>query len=105
MYIDHENKKLNSVAKKFLMKYLTMNQNVYKSKLPLFHVFRGSHEFNFLKKYICVNKTTLVIFYMFTKFNYLTGTNILQIVFDVITHSIVICFYFVSPTELLACPE
>ena len=39
----------------------------YKSKhlqiqLPLFHVFRGFHEFNFLEIYIYVDKATLLIF-------------------------------------------
>ena len=31
-------------------------------KLPLFHVFRGWHEFSFLRRYIYVNKATLLIF-------------------------------------------
>ena len=30
--------------KKFIMKYLTTNQNFYKSKLPFFHDFCGLHE-------------------------------------------------------------
>ena len=41
---DHENKKLDRkylqcVQKKFVMKYLNMNQNIYKSKLLPFHKF------------------------------------------------------------------
>ena len=60
------------------MKYLTMNQNFYKSKFLLLQVSCGSHEFNFLKKiYSCS--------YIHVINKYLTGTNILQIVFDVIT--------------------
>ena len=62
------------------MKYLITNQNFYRSKLPLFH------EFNFLKEHIHVNKATLT-FDSFIQFNYLNGTNILQIVFDFITYS------------------
>ena len=31
-------------------------------KLPLFQVFRGLHEFNFIEIYIYINKTTLMIF-------------------------------------------
>ena len=41
------------------MKYLFTNQNVHKSKLPLFY------EFNYLKKDIYVNKGTLWIFDIF----------------------------------------
>ena len=43
----------------FLVKYLTKNQNLYKSKLPLFHIFLGWHEFNFLRTYIYVNKANI----------------------------------------------
>ena len=32
--------------------YEILNQNIYKSKLPLLHVFHGCHEFSFLKIYI-----------------------------------------------------
>ena len=31
-------------------------------KLPLFHVFRGLHESNYLEIHIYVNKATLLIF-------------------------------------------
>ena len=34
-------------------------------KIPFFHVFHGWHEFNFLKKYIYVNKAILLIFDIF----------------------------------------
>ena len=44
------------------MKYLTTNQNLYGSKLAFSHVFRGWNEFNFLKKYMFVNKAALLIF-------------------------------------------
>ena len=53
----------------------------YKSKHPLFQ------EFNFVKECIYVNKATSLTF--FTKFNYLNGTNIFQIVFGFITYSVV----------------
>ena len=50
---------------KSLMKYLTTNQNFYKSKLPLLHVFRGLHEFSEFKKYIYVKKAKFLIFDIF----------------------------------------
>ena len=66
-----------------VMKYLIVNQNIYKSKLsPL-------HKFNFLKKHVYVHKAALQIFDIFIKFNYLIVPNILQIVFDLINYSIV----------------
>ena len=34
----------------------------YESKLSLFHIFHGLHEFNFLDIYIYVDKATLLIF-------------------------------------------
>ena len=43
------------------MKYLTTNQSLYRSKFPLFHIFRWWLEFNFLRRYIYVNKATLLI--------------------------------------------
>ena len=65
------------------MKYLFANQNFHKSKLPLFC------EFNFVKKDTYVNKGTLQIFDIFIKFNYLIVPNILHLVFDFATYSIV----------------
>ena len=47
------------------MKYLTTNQNFYKSRLQLFHIFRGWNEFNESQKYIYVNKATFLIFDIF----------------------------------------
>ena len=70
------------------MKYLTTNQNFYNSKLPLFAIFRGWHEFSFPKN-IYVNKATLLIFDILIKFHFLIGTNILQMVFDFIIYAIV----------------
>ena len=74
------------------MKYLTTNfyKNFYKSKLFLFHIYCGWHEFNSLKRRIYVNKATLLILdILLIKFNYFIGTNILQIVFDFITCKLV----------------
>ena len=65
------------------MKYLFANQNFHKSKLPHFC------EFNFVKKDTYVNKGTLQIFDIFIKFNYLIVPNILHLVFDFATYSIV----------------
>ena len=45
-------------------------------------------EFNFLKKYIYVNKGILLILdnlVFFIKFNFFIGQNILQLVFDFVT--------------------
>ena len=55
------------------MRYLDKTLNFYKSKLPFFHIFRGTNELNFLKIYIYVNKATLPLFDI--KFNYIIGTN------------------------------
>ena len=63
------------------MKYLITNQNFYKSKLPLFH------EFSFLKEDVHGNKATSLTFDSFIQFDYLNGTNTLQIVFDFIIYS------------------
>ena len=41
---------------KFIMKYLIMNHNFYKSKLSIFH------EVNLLKEHIYVNKATSLTF-------------------------------------------
>ena len=72
------------MEKTSVVKYLISNQNIYKSKLPLFC------KFDFLKKHI-YNKAMFLIFDVFIKFNYLIGPNIVQIVFDFITNSIVTC--------------
>ena len=34
-------------------------------KLPFFHVFRGRYEYNFLKRYVNVNKAPSLIFDVF----------------------------------------
>ena len=54
----------------FCYEILDYEWNFHKWKLLLFHIFR---EFSFLKKYICVNKETLLIF----DWNKYTSNNIL----------------------------
>ena len=52
-----------------------MNQTFYKSKLPLFCVFHGSHEFNFLKNIFMLIKQHYGFFIFFIKFHLLIGIN------------------------------
>ena len=63
------------------------NQNFYESKLLVFQIFRGWHQFIFLKKSTYVNKATLLIFDI--KFNLVIGTNIPQIVLGFIPDPVV----------------
>ena len=66
------------------MKYLFTNQRFNKSELLLYH------EFNFLKKVIfMLIKEHYGYLIFFIKFYYLIGPNKLQLLFDVITNSIV----------------
>ena len=61
LLLDALNINAHNAFMKFVIKYLITNKNFYKSELPFFQVFRGLHEFHFLKYY--VNKATLLMFY------------------------------------------
>ena len=84
--VDCENKKFNRIAswcieKKFVMKYLFMTQNFYKSKLSLFGV-------QFSEKNMLIKQHYRYLI-LFIEFKYLPGPNILQFIFHSITYSIV----------------
>ena len=78
--VAHENKKLNRNAhnvSRSLFRNTYYKSKLLQIKLPLFHVFHGLHELNFLEIYVYVNKAILLIF------------DIPQIVFDFIIYDIV----------------